>query len=74
MEESGCQVIAKFEFITPTKPFRLCATSEIASGRKLGIDATKKLPGECFKRPWPPLIKMDENVRAKVEELLSNRV
>ena len=28
------------------------ATSEIISGRKLGIDATKKLPGEGFKRPW----------------------
>ena len=29
------------------------ATSEIASGSKLGIDATKKIPGEGFKRPWP---------------------
>jgi 4-hydroxy-3-polyprenylbenzoate decarboxylase len=46
------------------------ATSEIAIGTKLGIDATKKLPGEGFKRPWPPLIKMDEAVKAKVEELL----
>jgi 4-hydroxy-3-polyprenylbenzoate decarboxylase len=45
------------------------ATSEIASGSKLGIDATKKLPGEGFKRPWPPLIKMDEAVKAKVEKL-----
>ena len=42
------------------------ATSEIASGSKLGIDATKKLPGEGFKRPWPPLIKMDAAVKAKV--------
>ena len=32
------------------------ATSEIASGSKLGIDATKEIPGEGFKRPWPPLI------------------
>jgi hypothetical protein len=24
-----------------------------------------KFPGECFKRPWPPLIKMDEAVRKK---------
>jgi 4-hydroxy-3-polyprenylbenzoate decarboxylase len=31
-------------------------TSEIASGRKLGLDATKKLPGEGFKRLGPPLI------------------
>ncbi len=35
------------------------ATSEIAGGSTLGIDATKKLPGERFKRHWPPLIKMD---------------
>ena len=47
------------------------ATSEIASGSKLGIDATKKLPGEGFKRPWPPLIKMDESVKAKVEKLFN---
>jgi 4-hydroxy-3-polyprenylbenzoate decarboxylase len=37
------------------------ATSEIASGSKLGIDATKKLPGEGFKRSWPPLIRMSES-------------
>lgn len=40
-------------------------------GSKLGIDATKKLPGEGFKRPWPPLIKMDESVKAKVEKLFN---
>ena len=45
------------------------ATSEIAVGSKLGIDATKKLPGEGFKREWPPLIKMDKAVKAKVEKL-----
>ncbi len=45
------------------------ATSEIASGSKLGIDATKKIPGEGFKRPWPPLIKMDAAVKSKVEKL-----
>ncbi|MBM3837772.1 MAG: UbiD family decarboxylase [Verrucomicrobia bacterium] len=45
------------------------ATSEIAVGSKLGIDATKKLPGEGFKRAWPPLIKMDDTVKAKVEKL-----
>jgi hypothetical protein len=31
--------------------------------------ATKKIPGEGFKRPWPPLIKMDAAVKAKVEKL-----
>jgi len=43
------------------------ATSEIASGSKLGIDATKKLPGEGFKRSWPPLIKMSDDVRRKID-------
>ncbi len=47
------------------------ATSEIAIGSKLGIDATKKPPGEGFKRPWPPLIKMDESVKAKMERLFN---
>lgn len=45
------------------------ATSEMAIGTKLGIDATKKLPGEGFKRSWPPLIKMDDAVKAKMEKL-----
>ena len=45
------------------------ATSEIAIGTKLGIDATRKLAGEGFKRPWPPLIKMSEEVRRKIDVL-----
>ncbi|HEX5398568.1 MAG TPA: UbiD family decarboxylase [Verrucomicrobiae bacterium] len=48
------------------------ATSEMAMGSKLGIDATKKLPGEGFKRPWPPLIKMDAAVKARVENLFKH--
>jgi 4-hydroxy-3-polyprenylbenzoate decarboxylase len=44
--------------------------NKIASGSKLGIDATKKLPGEGFKRPWPPLIKMDEAVRKKIDSFV----
>jgi 4-hydroxy-3-polyprenylbenzoate decarboxylase len=35
------------------------------------MNATKKLPGEGFKRHWPPLIKMDAAVKAKVEKLFS---
>lgn len=46
------------------------ATSEIGLGTKLGIDATRKLPGEGFKRPWPPLIKMSDEVRRKIDALL----
>jgi 4-hydroxy-3-polyprenylbenzoate decarboxylase len=40
------------------------------SGSKLGIDATKKIPGEGFKRAWPPLIKMSDEVRRKIDGLL----
>lgn len=49
------------------------ATSEIAIGTKLGIDATKKLAGEGFKREWPPLIKMDENIRKKIDALFAGK-
>ena len=49
------------------------ATPSIASGSKLGIDATKKLQGEGFKRSWPPLIKMDALVKAKVETLFGSQ-
>jgi len=45
------------------------ATSDVAVGTKLGFDATKKLPGEGFHRPWPPLIRMDAAVKARVEHL-----
>ena len=51
----------------PRHQSRACGTS----GSKLGIDATKKIPGEGFKRPWPPLIKMDAAVKAKVEKLFN---
>src|ERR1044071_336515 len=45
------------------------ATTEVAMGSKLGIDATRKIPGEGFHRPWPPLIRMDESVRRKIDAL-----
>ena len=48
------------------------ATSEIAIGTKLGIDATRKLAGKGFKRPLPPLIKMSEEVRQKVDALFKS--
>jgi 4-hydroxy-3-polyprenylbenzoate decarboxylase len=35
-----------------------------------GIDVTKKLPGEGFKRAWPPLIEMDAQ-KAKVDTLFN---
>ncbi len=41
-------------------------------GRKLGIDVMKKLPCEGFKRPRPPLIKMDAVVRKKMNSRFGN--
>jgi 4-hydroxy-3-polyprenylbenzoate decarboxylase len=49
------------------------ATSEIAMETKLGIDATRKLAEEGFKRPWPPLIRMSEEVRQQVDALFGNK-
>jgi len=49
------------------------ATSEIAMGTKLGIDATRKLAGEGFKRPWPPLIRMSDDTRKKIDALFGKR-
>ncbi|HTI69782.1 MAG TPA: UbiD family decarboxylase [Candidatus Limnocylindria bacterium] len=46
------------------------ATDKVAMGTKLGIDATRKIPGEGFTRPWPPLIKMDDDVLARAKEIL----
>lgn len=46
------------------------ATSEIAVGTKMGIDATRKLAGEGFRRRWPPLIRMDAAVIESVNEIL----
>jgi len=34
------------------------ATPDAGVGSKMGFDATRKLPGEGFKRPWPPLISL----------------
>lgn len=42
------------------------ATPDIGVGSKMGIDATKKLPGEGFRRDWPPIITMDETVKARM--------
>ena len=35
------------------------------------LDATKKLSGEFFKRPWRVLIKIDEAVKAKVDQIFN---
>ena len=45
------------------------ATMEIGMGTKMGLDATHKLAGEGHQRGWPPLIRMDEQTRKKVEAM-----
>ena len=47
------------------------ATTELAMGTKMGIDATHKLPGEGHRRGWPPLIRMDEAVKAKLRNIVA---
>jgi 4-hydroxy-3-polyprenylbenzoate decarboxylase len=48
------------------------ATDTMGVGSKMGFDATRKLAGEGFKREWPPLIKMDPDVTAKVDKIWSS--
>ena len=38
-------------------------------GSKMGVDATRKWKEEGFVRPWPDVIRMDEDVRRRVVEL-----
>jgi 4-hydroxy-3-polyprenylbenzoate decarboxylase len=38
-------------------------------GSKMGIDATRKWAAEGFTRPWPPMLAMPKEVKAKVEAL-----
>ena len=45
------------------------ATPDVAVGSKLGFDATRKLPGEGYRRTWPPLIQMDPAVTERVSRL-----
>jgi 4-hydroxy-3-polyprenylbenzoate decarboxylase len=38
-------------------------------GSKMGVDATRKWPEEGFTRPWPDVIRMPDEVRARVDAL-----
>jgi 4-hydroxy-3-polyprenylbenzoate decarboxylase len=38
-------------------------------GSKMGVDATRKWPGEGFARPWPDEIVMDEETKKRVDAL-----
>ena len=45
------------------------ASRLINYGSKMGVDATRKWPGEGFTRPWPDVIKMSPDVKRRVDEL-----
>jgi 4-hydroxy-3-polyprenylbenzoate decarboxylase len=49
------------------------APTEQNIGSHMGIDATRKLPGENYHRSWPELLKMDERVQAIVDSLRKNQ-
>ena len=38
-------------------------------GSKMGIDATRKWKAEGFERPWPAMIEMDKETKARVDAL-----
>jgi 4-hydroxy-3-polyprenylbenzoate decarboxylase len=38
-------------------------------GSKMGIDATRKWPGEGYERPWPDEIVMDKATRDRVDAM-----
>jgi len=38
-------------------------------GSKMGIDATRKWKAEGFDRPWPSMIEMDRETKARVDAL-----
>jgi 4-hydroxy-3-polyprenylbenzoate decarboxylase len=48
------------------------ATPVMGFGSKIGIDATHKISGEANTRPWPPLIKMDEAVKKRIDQIFIN--
>jgi 4-hydroxy-3-polyprenylbenzoate decarboxylase len=45
------------------------ASRRLDFGSKMGIDATRKWPGEGFQREWPDEIVMSEEVKARVDQL-----
>lgn len=46
------------------------ATPIMGFGSKMGFDATHKWPSEAGTRPWPPILKMDDAVKKRVDDLL----
>jgi 4-hydroxy-3-polyprenylbenzoate decarboxylase len=45
------------------------ASTAMAFGSKMGIDATKKMPEEGFIREWPDVIEMSDDVKKKIDSI-----
>ncbi|MBI2343017.1 MAG: menaquinone biosynthesis decarboxylase [Deltaproteobacteria bacterium] len=45
------------------------AAPQALVGSKMGIDGTRKIPGEAHYRPWPPDIMMDVGTRHRIDAL-----
>lgn len=45
------------------------ASQNPSYGSKMGIDGTRKWPEEGFTRPWPKIIEMDDEVKARVDRI-----
>jgi 4-hydroxy-3-polyprenylbenzoate decarboxylase len=45
------------------------ASTRHSFGGKIGVDATAKLPEEGYLRTWPEVIRMDEAVKARIDEI-----
>ena len=50
------------------------APSKQNVGSHMGLDATRKLPGEGYPRPWPELVRMDEEAQRLVDALQKKTV
>jgi 4-hydroxy-3-polyprenylbenzoate decarboxylase len=44
------------------------AAPYLCAGSKMGIDATRKIPGEGIQRPWPPKIEMPQEIKDLVDQ------
>jgi len=67
----GTHIDAKRDIVVSEGPLDVLDFSSIAPayGGKLGIDATRKMKEEGFSGEWPPIIRMDEGVRKRIDAI-----
>jgi 4-hydroxy-3-polyprenylbenzoate decarboxylase len=67
----GTHIDAKRDIVVSEGPLDVLDFAGMAPafGGKLGIDATRKMKEEGFAGEWPPIIRMDEEVRKKIDAI-----